>query len=1108
MRLRKRIISAILSTCMAVTLVPANMPLRAMAAEETTVPEVNEEEGAIPVALETDKAGNEDVQENNIITDVTISDTYYSIDGQFPMYVEYKVSSNDVTRENLKLTVTKSSGETVAEGVSSDSYKNYFYIKKCNGVNASDKLELDFSISYNDTISWKNKKTISFVNMDIAVNPPYISTGKAENRIDIGFLNQSEIDNREYSIYLFDENDKIAAGTKKDVTFSSSISEKYCPRYQGIFTINDPDFISDAQWFYNNNVSLYRTRELKTGEKLYLGYRYSGEKDITIAKDVTVTVTDQPYIRQLYFDNGSNYLDSGMDTEMIRLSGNNVDFSKLSFELKDKDTGELAGKSVSYVKRYNDEAYYCVQWENGKKPIERTTYQVEFHYFDNETSVISKENFINYYNSTDDNIIYNYKTNSIEYYNREIPAGSAVSYELKDGYGSNSSVVVSGAGIKVDSNNLLTVELSDISLGGTYYLHVTYVTYDGAEEKAYRYLSISNYIPGAGGSGISSSVLENRYYLSNNENFEFSAGLYCDNESKLLDVCNAEISKSGSSDFETKTIELALKKENKKLLYTGTYQGKLEVGRYELLFSPDGNSNFGYSFYVYDSNKLSIDYQNNSINSGIVSIGFSSSEITGWYCGTDNSKIQDKLAVKVLDIERKEIGTYKASNGDFTITGDTRSTTYRIQFSDKIKQELSNMYYCYVHLYYDDMEVFSSYNPEKCLYDYEPSYEEYIYQYGNIVNIYMARIDGYSVEAGYYYDYGYYRVDLNGVDGTDSSFPVKVTVADWYSIKPIKIITVQKPRDIFTKSQFEGLSSNKVYNFFLEGADGSASWARGYLADAEEDKPEPTPTPYNPGNNNGYIPGPGANNSGYIPGPSVQPTIEPTVEPTIEPTVEPTAEPTVEPTVQPTVEPTVQPTAEPTIQPTAAPTVQPTVEPTVQPTATPEQSDAPEEKGKLKLKKNKITLTKGQKTTIKITSELNTSVTYKSLKPSVATVNKKGVVTAKKAGTAVITVKANGQVKKVKVTVKGTKKVVKNSSSVKLGKNFKLSKKSVTLKKGKKFTIQKASGLSGKVTFRSLDKKIASVSVNGVVKARKKGKTTILIKRGKKTIKLKVTVKK
>ncbi len=998
MKLRKKIISVILSTCMAVTLVPVNMPLRAMATEET-VPEADKKEGEIPVALGTDEAGNKNIQENNIITDVTISDTYYSINGEFPMYVEYKSSSDDIARKNLKLTIT-SNEKTVAEGVS-NSDENYFYIKQCIGVKAGDKLELNFSITENNTnkVIWQDKQMISFVDMDAEINLPYILAGEAENSIEIGFLSQPGIDGDKYSVYLFDDNNKIAAATARD----ERINEE--DRYQGKFTINNPDSLSNVKWFCDS-FYLYRTRELKTGEKLYLGYRYNEDNDIKVKKNVTVTVTDQPFIQSLWFLDGREYLDTGMDAEIINVTGINIDFSKLSFVLKDEDTGEVAGRSGSYVKVYhnNPTAYYCMQWENGKKPVDSTKYKVEFSYSDNGVSVISKRDFISYskmigYSSN----IYNYKTKSIEYYNREIPAGSVISYELKEDtlFGSNSSIVVSGSGINVGSNSLLTVGLGNIShMKNRYLLYVTYTTANGdkktAEERVHIYEK----------PWLSLSTFKNRYYLSDNESFEFSADIYCsdDDESKLLDVCNAEIRTYSDNNFETKTIKLALKKENGKLSYTGIYPDKLEVGQYSLSFSPDGgNTDVNCKFYVCDSNKFSLKRQdNNSIRSGMISMEFPSSEIADWYCGTDNSKIKNKLMVKVLDIRKQEIGTYNVANGDFIVTGNTEYRT--IQFSDKIKQEFNNICYCSIYLYYDGVTVFNSNRPGEYLYDdYYSSYDRYVYR--DIKSISMVTKEGERV-VYHSSDIGNYEHDFNTVSGTNSSFPVKVTVTDWYSIKPIKIITVQKSGDIFTKSQLEGLS-NKVYNFFIEGADGSASRAKGYLADVEEDKPEsvPTPTPA-PTSKPPVV----TDSNTYIPGPSVQPTAVPTVAPT----AEPTAAPSVQPTAAPSVQPTVAPTAAPTVQPTVAPTAELTAAPSVQPTAAPEQSNAPEEKGKLNFKKNKITLTKGQKVKIKITSELNTGVTYKSLKPSVATVNKDGVVTAKKVGTAIITVQANGQIKKVK----------------------------------------------------------------------------------------------
>ena len=74
--------------------------------------------------------------------------------------------------------------------------------------------------------------------------------------------------------------------------------------------------------------------------------------------------------------------------------------------------------------------------------------------------------------------------------------------------------------------------------------------------------------------------------------------------------------------------------------------------------------------------------------------------------------------------------------------------------------------------------------------------------------------------------------------------------------------------------------------------------------------------------------------------------------------------------------------------------------------------------GKLTLKKKNIRLKKGKEAKIKITSKVNTCVTYLSLNTSVATVNQIGTVTGKKKGTATIVIKANGEKKKVKVTVK------------------------------------------------------------------------------------------
>ena len=68
---------------------------------------------------------------------------------------------------------------------------------------------------------------------------------------------------------------------------------------------------------------------------------------------------------------------------------------------------------------------------------------------------------------------------------------------------------------------------------------------------------------------------------------------------------------------------------------------------------------------------------------------------------------------------------------------------------------------------------------------------------------------------------------------------------------------------------------------------------------------------------------------------------------------------------------------------------------------------------------SKTLYTKGStKTTLKVTTNLTDKITWKSSNTKVASVNSKGVVTAKKKGTAKITVKCNGITRTFKVTVK------------------------------------------------------------------------------------------
>lgn len=91
-------------------------------------------------------------------------------------------------------------------------------------------------------------------------------------------------------------------------------------------------------------------------------------------------------------------------------------------------------------------------------------------------------------------------------------------------------------------------------------------------------------------------------------------------------------------------------------------------------------------------------------------------------------------------------------------------------------------------------------------------------------------------------------------------------------------------------------------------------------------------------------------------------------------------------------------------------------------------------KNKVKINKTKATLNKGKKVTLKV-SGIKSKVKWSSSKKSIATVTKKGVVTAKKSGTSTITAKVGKKKFTCKVTVKKpitkTTTVSKNKTTTK-----------------------------------------------------------------------------
>lgn len=237
--------------------------------------------------------------------------------------------------------------------------------------------------------------------------------------------------------------------------------------------------------------------------------------------------------------------------------------------------------------------------------------------------------------------------------------------------------------------------------------------------------------------------------------------------------------------------------------------------------------------------------------------------------------------------------------------------------------------------------------------------------------------------------------------------------------------------------------------------------------------------------------------------PTVTPTMTPTPTPT--PTVAPTTTPTVAPTTVPTQVPTPTPTMTPTVAPTTTPTQVPT--PTTTPTAptvpTPAATEVPSstpgatpvilpapptvtplpptgEPRAFTLNKTSVTLyTKGKKI-IQLSADTESVVKYTSDNEKVAVVDENGRVTAKKAGTALITASADGYQSTCRIVVKKP--------------TFKVAKKMIKVKKGKKARIIVKVRPSTKVVFASANKKIAAVTKKGMLKGMKKGQTKIKVK--------------
>lgn len=139
-----------------------------------------------------------------------------------------------------------------------------------------------------------------------------------------------------------------------------------------------------------------------------------------------------------------------------------------------------------------------------------------------------------------------------------------------------------------------------------------------------------------------------------------------------------------------------------------------------------------------------------------------------------------------------------------------------------------------------------------------------------------------------------------------------------------------------------------------------------------------------------------------------------------------------------------------------------------------------------------VTLYKGKSKTLKVTVSPKVNVSFTSSNSKIASVSSKGKITAKKKGTCKIFVKAHGYTRKVTVVVKNPE--------------LKVGKTTVNLKKGKTYTIKATTKPKTKITYRSSNSNVASVSSKGKIKAKKKGTCKVYVTANglKKTIKVKV----
>lgn len=149
-------------------------------------------------------------------------------------------------------------------------------------------------------------------------------------------------------------------------------------------------------------------------------------------------------------------------------------------------------------------------------------------------------------------------------------------------------------------------------------------------------------------------------------------------------------------------------------------------------------------------------------------------------------------------------------------------------------------------------------------------------------------------------------------------------------------------------------------------------------------------------------------------------------------------------------------------------------------------------KPSIKLSTESVKLYRGQKTKLSAVVTSNREVTWKSSRPSVATVDEYGNVNAIKHGEARISARVDGVVRYCVVTV--------------MSPTISLSKTSITLKKGETFDLKAKVSSGVTPTYTCSSKKVASVTDAGVIHAKAKGSCTVTVKEDGAVAKCKVKV--